>query len=790
MTAPLWQTPVGFLGTLTKNISTSVSVVATGPSISYALISGSLPSGLSLNRSTGAIVGTPAPVAQVTSSTFVIRAANTGGISDRTFVVDISGPTAPEWVTSSGALPVGPNGELYTLNKEWVDYTVNAEVDILTGGNRLSYYIPAFAGQLPPGLTLTESGRIYGFVSDQLQLNAQASPSGGYDSEKYDGYPYDHGNENISNPLVKPESIKKIYQFTVMVTDGILSASQPFTIEVADPNSLRADNSIIDVDSTDYLSSVSYLLPPLWQNSQGINLPKVANLGTIRASRNQIITLHDYDPYPFVGTVSYDWSSTVNPELPLLTDSQFIIGRPTTNLKNQNQVYFKNTSILPIAGMGLNLSEFIPADPVTYNILGVEVISSTVTNGTIYYTGYINLDQPLKNTIPDSTEIYVGSLSQHPPGMQLDTVTGELYGQLPYQPAYSVSYRFTIKLIKTDQATGHTVSNSQIFILTIKGTVDSAIQWISTSSLGTLLPDQISELSIQAVNINSPYSIEYTLITGMLPPGLALYPDGTIQGKVPSQVSTSTYTYNFTVQASDVYLTSAITQPFTIVVQDSINEYTQMYVRPFLPVDQRTIYRSFVSNATIFNSANLYRPNDPNFGIQTSIQMLIETGIQSIDINLYATAMQEFFSRKKFYFGDVKSIVAQDSTRTPVYELVYVDIIDPQMIGNHSPSYAISVANMQSSLESIVLSNSQTIEVNENLQPKYMTTIQPVTGLEIGFVKAVPICYALPGQSANIISLIKASGFDFKQFDFDTDRIIVETNTATGYATWLAFPNQ
>jgi hypothetical protein len=78
--------------------------------------------------------------------------------------------------------------------------------------------------------------------------------------------------------------------------------------------------------------------------------------------------------------------------------------------------------------------------------------------------------------------------------------------------------------------------------------------------------------------------------------------------------------------------------------------------------------------------------------------------------------------------------------------------------------------------------------VDDRLQPRYMTTLQPDNGVPLGFIKAVPICYALPGKAEKIISRIKSSGFDFKQFDFDTDRLIVETPVEPTENGWLAYP--
>ena len=154
--------------------------------------------------------------------------------------------------------------------------------------------------------------------------------------------------------------------------------------------------------------------------------------------------------------------------------------------------------------------------------------------------------------------------------------------------------------------------------------------------------------------------------------------------------------------------------------------------------------------------------------------------------------MQEYFYRKKFYFGDVKSIRAQDSNGNNVYEIIYVDIVDNQMIGNTTPSYAISVQNMQTALEEITLESGGVISVNERLQPKFMTTLNPDTGVPLGFIKAMPICYTIPGGSTKILSrlakALRTGDGDCKQINFDTDRIIIETTQETGQTGWLLYP--
>ena len=1107
MTAPVWTTPAGFLGTLTERKTTATNLVATGTSLTYSVVSGKLPTGLYLNTSTGLILGTPVSVTVDTSSTFVVRAANTDGVRDRTFSYNVTGADAPVWATNSGRLPVGMNGEYYTFNKEYVDYQLHADTDILSSGNTLKYYIADNQGQLPPGLKLSSNGRITGYIDDYLLIDTGASIAGGYDTEIYDFYPYDHGiveqdlttssyvvqkynvsfvtNEsparvittkthdifdknqviiadvsatdvlntvhyinntstynisvaegfwstasvyttssfyfakvisntsiglyrdvNLTIPVdlsastetyftgtgivlwgsqsfINPKSVNKVYQFYVTVTDGIASSRRLFSIEVADPDTFRADNTLISVDSNVYDADAGYLLAPIWQTKYGVKLPQTANLGAVRAGKPQVFSLYEYDPYPLQGPSYYDWSTIkVNPDIKVYADSQVNAAyKPTKNLINQNSFYFKNAEIIPVKGMKIQFSESLPSvDATVYTVVSVIKTSKT--------SGILNLDQPLRQTIPDSRIVYVGTESKHPPGINLDPENGTLYGQIPYQPSYSNGYRFTVKLVKIDQESeggstiidaigtenarivgkvfyevttgtfdlkpyelplqpstvpsgnrlptaleytgsvgdillvslpqnvindtflplmdgttyayvynpieysftqyaantasnqliltssgiipeegwgirkgninstivsavdngttvtleladtipanannpestwilinpslqcwtylGETVASNQIYLLNVLGEIPSTINFISSSSLGTLSTGEISEIAVKAENTNTNYAIQYEVVQGELPPGLTLNLDGTISGKITSTGQTyfdftSTTTaaltideglttvdrnWYFTIRASDVYRLSAIEKEFYIsVFKDRVSDYTRIYVKPFLLSKHRMAYKDFVTNPTIFDPALIYRPKDPEFGIQQQIRLMIETGMEQTSLNKYAEAMQNYFYRKKFYFGDVKSIMAQDTNGNNVYEIIYVEIVDNQMIGTASPSYAVSVKNMQTALEEITLDSGSVITVNERLLPKFMTTLDSDTGVPLGFIKAMPICYTIPGGSTKILSrlanALSTGLWDFKEINFDTDRIIIETTQETAQTGWLLYP--
>jgi hypothetical protein len=88
--SPVWQTSAGSLGTFNEQVSVSVSATATDSdsTITYALASGSsLPSGLSLNSSTGAITGTLPDVTSDTTYSFTINASDGLNIIPRAFSI-------------------------------------------------------------------------------------------------------------------------------------------------------------------------------------------------------------------------------------------------------------------------------------------------------------------------------------------------------------------------------------------------------------------------------------------------------------------------------------------------------------------------------------------------------------------------------------------------------------------------------------------------------------------------------------------------------------------------------
>ena len=88
--APAWTTSAGSLGSNAAGSSVSYTVAATNAT-SFALQSGSLPGGVSLNTSTGAITGTESGATSETTYSFTIRATDAESqTADRAFSITIT----------------------------------------------------------------------------------------------------------------------------------------------------------------------------------------------------------------------------------------------------------------------------------------------------------------------------------------------------------------------------------------------------------------------------------------------------------------------------------------------------------------------------------------------------------------------------------------------------------------------------------------------------------------------------------------------------------------------------
>jgi hypothetical protein len=101
---PAWSTASGSIGSVASAGSANLTVAATSDStVSYSITSGSLPSGLSLNASTGAITGNAPSVGSTTTYNFTVRATDSENQdTDRNFSITITSSITIEYLVVAG----------------------------------------------------------------------------------------------------------------------------------------------------------------------------------------------------------------------------------------------------------------------------------------------------------------------------------------------------------------------------------------------------------------------------------------------------------------------------------------------------------------------------------------------------------------------------------------------------------------------------------------------------------------------------------------------------------------
>lgn len=186
--SPVWQQSSGSLGSFNEATSVSIPALATDPEnnpLTFAVVSGSLPSGLSLNTVTGAITGTAPSVANNTTFSFVISVTDSANSTlNRSFNITVNSVVV--WSTPAGSLETIGYG---------VSQGYSYQLSAIALSNTLSYSLQS--GSLPTGFSLSSLGVISG-----------------------------NANEVSSQTT---------YSFTVRASDGAAFADRSFSITINPP---------------------------------------------------------------------------------------------------------------------------------------------------------------------------------------------------------------------------------------------------------------------------------------------------------------------------------------------------------------------------------------------------------------------------------------------------------------------------------------------------------------------------------------------------------------------------
>ena len=190
-----------------------------------------------------------------TTSKFAVRAytkTNLGTVNrfaDNTFTLTVEGQNLPQWITPAGQIGQYWDGELLQPGVQLLYINDNP-----TG---VPPAISLISGKLPPGLTLTDTGLISGFVG--LDPAIVAVPGFSRNGQGFDEYPFDFNVQSVSAN----------YEFTLQVTDGRTSSQRTFSMFVWATNAFNASTTLITADDTYLTASISTAVVPVINNPQG-----------------------------------------------------------------------------------------------------------------------------------------------------------------------------------------------------------------------------------------------------------------------------------------------------------------------------------------------------------------------------------------------------------------------------------------------------------------------------------------------------------------------------------------
>jgi hypothetical protein len=697
--ADLWTQPSNTkLATLEENVTTSINLPLVNPLSTVSLISGKLPGGIRIQGSQ--IVGTPYEVPRVTDYRFVLRARYDNVTRDRTFVITVGDADAPIWQTTPGLLPVGNNSTFYILDNSPVDFQLVATDVDLPIGQSLDFYIASGDGQLPPGIQLTRDGRLVGVVDPILAIertllyNAgsyDTAPydftSAGYDfglrsSNGFDSFFYDTAIYDFNYPERTPKKLNRYYQFTVSVSDGDLISRRTFRIYVVGDDFLRADNTIMQVGTGTFTADNTNIRVPIWLTP--------GDLGVRRANNYITLFLDTIDSNTLTGVVTYFLLST-NPDgspsrLPPGLELDSSNGEIAGKVPYQAEVTRTFRFTIRAQRFTPDQAEELVASSKTFTVklLG-EINSETkwITDSNLGLLGS-NVISVLKvdatTNVPGSKVIYNLSSGRLPPGLALSfdgEVVGKVnaFGENVYKSTWKAGRQYTLNDVVRHQ-----------------GLLYQALSTHQSTSTGVFSVDQ----ALWA---------RYAYRTN----GLTVFDNDTF--RLDANSTTIDREYRFTVTAQDLYKYSVVSKEFVIRVSDPDNrKYSNLFMKPFLKEQVRRNFNAFISNPEIFIPDYIYRPSDPNFGIQREIKMLAYAGIETKELQEVVKAMATNHRRKRYRVGELKTAVAKiPGTNTVVYEVLYLDVIDP-----YNPTEGRTK-------KSITVRNSKKIKVNSvSATPKNM----------------------------------------------------------------------
>jgi hypothetical protein len=737
---------------------------------------------------TGAISGTELTVSFITSGTIqngmVIRGTN---IVPGTTIVDTGtaiGGTGKYTVnisqnnlgtTITGWIGVYYDGDLVDLTFDYTNIDPNETIVVRLVG-----------GELPPGLTLSTSGRLYGYI--EPAANVTKPP--GYDETQIDTQPYDFVVAAIS----------KNYQFTLEVTDGKSSNLRTFTIYVYNRNDLTADTTTITGDNTFVTADENLERAPFLINAEP------SDLGRVRSDNYFAYQFraNDYDTVDLTYSISLNQGEGLPPGLTLDPATGWYYGFiPDQGLLEVT--YSFNIQVSQTDTPTVVSQQY----PFTLTIVGITDSECTwitdsdlgvLENGA---TSLLKVEAVNRGGKPLTYRLKSGAFNELPQGLTL-LPSGEIAGRITFN-TFAVDLGFTTFDKSQSNITGisETTFDSS-YTFTVNAYAEDPSQEVYNVS--KVIVDNggsgYSGINLPTLEFSAPIGADAERAEAVAVVTAGAISSVTVTNQGAGYYATPTLTITQGFGGSGAVLTPVI-QPygsrdaisvlktFTIRIFRVYNyPYQNLFCVALPPVNDRLLLNQLLTNQEIFVPEYIYRSDDANFGVSTSVKYQHAYGLAPETIDTYVASLYLNHYWKNLILGSIETAQALDADGNVVYEVVYSKIVD-NLVNTAGESvskilnlpYAItdpadgSTEITQVYPNSLVNMRDQVIDVVGQIStklPLWMTSKQ-TNGRVLGFTPAWVICYANPGRSKQIAYYISEYfAQQLNSVDFKVDRYVLD----------------
>ena len=737
---------------------------------------------------TGAINGTQLIVSEIQTGTvqngMVIRGTDivpgttivgtgtaSGGIG--TYTVNISQQNTGAAIT--GWVGVYYDGDLVDLQFAYTDVDPNETVIV-----RLA------AGALPAGLTLSTTGRLYGYIEPFADVESPV----GYDETPLSGPPYDFLTSAISTS----------YQFTLEVTDGKLGTLRQFSIFVYNRADLTADTTTITSDNTFVTADENTERAPFLLNAYP------TSLGIVRSDNYFAYQFRgdDYDTVDITYAISVNEGVGLPPGLELDPNSGwyygFIPDQGLTEITYSFNIQVSQTD------NPLVVSQLYPFTLTITGVTDSEVSWITpsdlgiIENGS---TSILNVEAVNRGGATMKYRLASGEFNQLPQGLTL-LPTGEIAGRTTFN-TFAVDLGFTTFDATQSNITGISETNFDTeFTFTVNAYAEDTGQLLYNVASVNITDggSGYSSINLPTLAFSSPVgatavtAVGNAVVTGSAITAVTLTEQGAGYTSAPTITVTQGFGGSGAVLTPVMQVTGqrdaiSVFKTFTVKVYRAYNyPYQNLFCLAMPPANDRLLINELLDNEEIFVPSYIYRPDDANFGKSTQVKYEHAYGLAPDTIDQYVSSLYENHYWKNLVLGEINTAQALDAAGNIIYEVVYSKIIDNlvnaagQSVAKivNLPYTIIDPADGSSQItqvypNSLINMRDQVIDVVGQISTKlpiWMTSKQ-TNGRVLGFTPSWVICYTQPGRSAQIAYYIQEYfAKQLNSVDFKVDRYVLD----------------